>query len=82
MQYYHGISPTTHRPFSPPTAFRIRPLDNAGPKERKEMTEGRCHRCRAWIGCLGIKDVEVKVPEIYWCVFLFLFVRGEWMADI
>ncbi|KZT20720.1 hypothetical protein NEOLEDRAFT_1158547 [Neolentinus lepideus HHB14362 ss-1] len=66
MQYYHGISPTTSRPFSPPTAFRTRARENPAPKERRKLVEGRCHKCRKWVACEGVKDVEVKVPEIYW----------------
>ncbi|KIP01999.1 hypothetical protein PHLGIDRAFT_122849 [Phlebiopsis gigantea 11061_1 CR5-6] len=65
MQYYHGISPAG-TPFSPPTAFRRVARPHAGKHEKRSVEQGRCHRCRAWVNVEGVKDVEVKVPEIFW----------------
>ncbi|KAI0653118.1 hypothetical protein C8Q70DRAFT_1038514 [Cubamyces menziesii] len=66
MQYAHGISPATGRPFSPPLAFRIVPRPNAGRLEKTQMIEGKCHKCKKWVAVEGIKDVPTKVKEIFW----------------
>ncbi|KAI0819706.1 hypothetical protein BC628DRAFT_1401141 [Trametes gibbosa] len=66
MQYAHGISPATGRPFSPPLAFRVVPRPNAGKLEKIRLMEGKCHRCKKWVAIEGIKDVPTKVREIFW----------------
>ncbi|KAH9895805.1 hypothetical protein C8Q73DRAFT_689543 [Cubamyces lactineus] len=66
MQYAHGISPATGRPFSPPLAFRIVQRPNAGRLEKTQMMEGKCHKCKKWVAVEGIKDVPTKVKEIFW----------------
>ncbi|KAF9565451.1 hypothetical protein CPC08DRAFT_659349 [Agrocybe pediades] len=66
MQYAHGISACTGRPFSPPTAFRIVPRPNPGKNEKTRIQQGKCHRCHKWIAVEGIKDMESKVKELYW----------------
>nr|GAT59737.1 predicted protein [Mycena chlorophos] len=66
MQYYHGISAVTGQPLSPPVDFRV--VDRSAPKkgERTQITEGKCHKCTKWVAVQSIKDVEVKVPELFW----------------
>ncbi|KAJ7074458.1 hypothetical protein C8F01DRAFT_1100554 [Mycena amicta] len=66
MQHYHGISASTGRPLSPPIDFRV--VDRAMPKkgERAQVQEGKCHKCAQWIVIQTIKDVDVKVPELFW----------------
>ncbi|KAI0631589.1 hypothetical protein C8Q77DRAFT_1127766 [Trametes polyzona] len=66
MQYAHGISPATGRPFSPPVAFRVSDRPNAGKLEKTQIMEGKCHKCRKWVAVEGIKDVPTKVREIFW----------------
>ncbi|KAH7923591.1 hypothetical protein BV22DRAFT_984174, partial [Leucogyrophana mollusca] len=66
MQYSHGISALTSRPFSPPVAFRVTPRRNPGKYERARILEGRCHHCRKWVAVEGVKDLEVKVKEMFW----------------
>ncbi|KAM5530441.1 hypothetical protein V8D89_015881 [Ganoderma adspersum] len=66
MQYYHGISAPTGRPFSPPTAFRTIARVNPSKHEKTHIMEGQCHRCRKWVAIEGVKDVEAKVREIFW----------------
>ncbi|KAH9979575.1 hypothetical protein BGW80DRAFT_605366, partial [Lactifluus volemus] len=66
MQYFHGISASTARPFSPPTAFRTTPRLRPGKHERTHMLEGRCHRCARWVPVQGVKDAEAKVKELFW----------------
>ncbi|GAO49809.1 hypothetical protein G7K_3948-t2 [Saitoella complicata NRRL Y-17804] len=81
MNYFHGINPSTGIPYSPPTAYRTVELPTASASapiaksgelgnfhlpDREEMLEGRCHQCKKWIRVQGIKDTDVKVPEIYW----------------
>ncbi|KAG6860983.1 hypothetical protein C0995_005219 [Termitomyces sp. Mi166 len=61
MQYYHGISAATQRPFSPPLAFRITPRPNPAKHERTSIREAKCHKCARWVPVEGIKDVEPKV---------------------
>ena len=66
MQYYHGISATTGRPFSPPTAFRTVARVNPSKHEKTRIVEGKCHKCKKWVAVEGVKDVEAKVREIFW----------------
>ncbi|KAI0039392.1 hypothetical protein FA95DRAFT_1577620 [Auriscalpium vulgare] len=66
MQYFHGISPAAALPFSPPTAFRTVPRPHATKLERNTMREGKCHRCGKWTPVEGVKNMETKVPELYW----------------
>ncbi|KAI0349829.1 hypothetical protein OH77DRAFT_1490142 [Trametes cingulata] len=66
MQYAHGISPGTGRPFSPPLAFRVVERPNAGKSEKTQLMEGKCHKCKKWVAVEGIKDVPTKVKEIFW----------------
>ncbi|KZV65713.1 hypothetical protein PENSPDRAFT_562662, partial [Peniophora sp. CONT] len=66
MQYFHGISPQSGAPFSPPIAFRTELRPKPAPHERKEMRQGKCHKCDRWIDLEGVKPGEAKVREIYW----------------
>ncbi|GBE85746.1 hypothetical protein SCP_0802680 [Sparassis crispa] len=66
MQFNHGISASTGLPFSPPMEFRIVARAEVGKHEKARMTQGRCHRCKEWVPIEGIKDVPVKVKEIFW----------------
>ncbi|KAG6851978.1 hypothetical protein C0991_004437 [Blastosporella zonata] len=66
LQYYHGISASTGRPFSPPLAFRTTLRPNAAKHERAAIQEAHCHKCKRWIPVEGVKDVEAKVKELYW----------------
>lgn len=56
-----GISATTGRPFSPPTAFRTVGRPKVGKMEKAYLQEGKCHRCKKWVPVEGIKDVPTKV---------------------
>lgn len=58
-----GISASTGRPFSPPTAFRTTPRINPGKKEKLQIQQGKCHKCQKWIAVEGIKDMESKVTS-------------------
>ncbi|KAF9802608.1 hypothetical protein IEO21_09868 [Rhodonia placenta] len=66
MQYAHGISAMTGRPFSPPLAFRTISRTNVGKHEKAVLMQGKCHKCVKWVPVEGIKDVATKVKEIYW----------------
>ncbi|KAI4526710.1 hypothetical protein K525DRAFT_258552 [Schizophyllum commune Loenen D] len=66
MQYAHGISATTTRPFSPPVRFRQVRRERIAKGERVMMMEGLCHQCKKWVAVEGVKDVEVKVKELFW----------------
>ncbi|CAE6476686.1 unnamed protein product [Rhizoctonia solani] len=50
MQYYHGISPKTGLPYSPPIAFRQKERKPSQIKfrEREVVEEGKCHACEKW----------------------------------
>ncbi|KAF8970983.1 hypothetical protein BDZ97DRAFT_1411822 [Flammula alnicola] len=75
MQYAHGISASTGRPFSPPTAFRIVPRPNPGKKEKHRIQQGKCDKCDKWVAVEGIKDMESKVKELHWYVPHRIFSR-------
>ncbi|KIJ19474.1 hypothetical protein PAXINDRAFT_7961 [Paxillus involutus ATCC 200175] len=60
------ISSTSARPFSPPVAFRSTERQNPAKNERTKTIEGKCHKCKKWIPLESIKNIEVKVEELYW----------------
>ncbi|KDN42670.1 hypothetical protein RSAG8_06627, partial [Rhizoctonia solani AG-8 WAC10335] len=66
MQYYHGISPKTGLPFSPPIAFRhhARKPSQIKSQERTVVEEGKCHVCKKWVPIETVKLADV--PELYW----------------
>ncbi|KAF9260367.1 hypothetical protein L218DRAFT_823487, partial [Marasmius fiardii PR-910] len=66
MQYMHGISAASALPFLPPLAFRISRRPRALKTEKTVIKEGKCHQCQKWIPVEGVKDMEVKVKEIFW----------------
>ncbi|KTW28176.1 hypothetical protein T552_02035 [Pneumocystis carinii B80] len=81
MNFFHGINPTTALPYSPPVSFRTVPLVTINANgvskkkktsgftsipDRKEILEGKCHKCKKWVRVQGIKEQEVKVAEIFW----------------
>ncbi|KAJ6584290.1 hypothetical protein B0H10DRAFT_1832892 [Mycena sp. CBHHK59/15] len=66
MQYHHGISASTGRPLSPPIDFRVVTRPCPKKTERAEVQQGKCHKCLRWIVIETIKDVNVKVKELFW----------------
>jgi hypothetical protein len=56
-----GISASTGRPFSPPTAFRHTTRTKPGKLEKPAIQEGKCHKCAKWVAVEGIKDIQNKV---------------------
>ncbi|KAJ6510387.1 hypothetical protein C8R45DRAFT_387482 [Mycena sanguinolenta] len=66
MQFQHGISAASGRPLLPPIAFRVAPRPAATKLERTEMKQGKCHKCLCWVDIETVKNVEVKVPEMFW----------------
>ncbi|KAG6891888.1 hypothetical protein C0992_003052, partial [Termitomyces sp. T32_za158] len=60
MQYYHGISAATQRPYAPPRAFRLTQRPNPAKHERTAIREALCHKCARWVPLEGIKDVQPK----------------------
>lgn len=63
-----GISATSHRPFSPPIDFRTTERCNPAKHERSRILEGKCHKCKKWIPVESVKDMDIKVKELYWYV--------------
>ncbi|KAF9073836.1 hypothetical protein BDP27DRAFT_1318232 [Rhodocollybia butyracea] len=66
MQYSHGISAASALPFSPPLAFRMTTRTSNHKTEKSTLKEGKCHKCSKWVPVEGVKDVEVKVKELFW----------------
>lgn len=66
MQFAHGVSATTGRPFSPPLSYRTSSRRHPLKFERSEILEGRCHKCKNWVPVESTKDCEVKVKELFW----------------
>ncbi|KAI0027976.1 hypothetical protein K488DRAFT_80910 [Vararia minispora EC-137] len=77
MQYAHGISPVTGAPFSPPVAFRTDPRPKAGQRERHDMRQGKCHKCKKWVDLESVKNVDTKVKELFWWKHAALCHRGS-----
>ncbi|KAJ7618366.1 hypothetical protein B0H17DRAFT_965170 [Mycena rosella] len=66
MQYHHGISASTGRPLSPPIDFRVVTRPSPRKAERAKVKQGKCHKCRSWIAVETVKDIDVKVKELFW----------------
>ncbi|PWN20887.1 hypothetical protein BCV69DRAFT_298688 [Microstroma glucosiphilum] len=68
LQISHGIMSATGQPMDPPVRFKS--IERSGGAvaagERKTILQGECHACGKWIALESVKDVEVKIPEIYW----------------
>ncbi|CAG8491018.1 5115_t:CDS:10 [Ambispora leptoticha] len=58
LNYQHGISSITGRPFAAPLQERE--------NKKSGMKEALCHNCNKWILNQSPRDKEVLVPEIYW----------------
>jgi hypothetical protein len=58
LNYQHGISSITGRPFARPSEERV--------NEKSGMKEALCHKCNKWILNQSLIDKKVLVPEIYW----------------
>ncbi|CAG8583549.1 3662_t:CDS:10 [Dentiscutata heterogama] len=58
LNYQHGISSITGRPFAQPIAERL--------NKKSGMKEALCHKCNKWILNQSPRDKDVLVPEIYW----------------
>ncbi|KAF8063570.1 hypothetical protein FPV67DRAFT_1783032 [Lyophyllum atratum] len=77
-----GISAATGLPYSPPTDFRITPRPNPGKHERTQVQEAKCHKCTRWVAVEGIKDVEIKVKEIFWYAHLFKLYPPKYLLPL
>ncbi|KAF7329033.1 hypothetical protein MVEN_02533400 [Mycena venus] len=66
MQFHHGISASSGRPLSPPIDFRVVPRSAPKKGERVEVNQGKCRKCLCWVVIETVKDIEVKVPELFW----------------
>ncbi|CAG8475657.1 4965_t:CDS:2 [Paraglomus occultum] len=58
LNYQHGISSITGRPFAGPVSERN--------NKKSGLREALCHKCGKWILNQSPRDKEVLVPEIYW----------------
>ena len=78
MQYFHGISPATFLPFSPPVAFRYQKRTPTYRNEKNKILEGKCHSCGTWAAVEGIKMVEAKVSFQFRVAFISCVVGSWW----
>lgn len=58
LNYQHGISSITGKPFRAPLEYRINP--------ETELKEALCHKCRNWINSESSRNKPVNIEEIYW----------------
>lgn len=65
LQIQHGISSFTKRPFAPPLRFRVVKRKRRTAYEREDMLQALCHACKKWIDVQSTKDLDVKIPELY-----------------
>ncbi|KAL4072006.1 hypothetical protein J3A83DRAFT_4238030 [Scleroderma citrinum] len=79
MQYGHGISAISYRPFSPPIDFRTTKRRDPAKHERTHILEGKCHKCKNWIPVECVKNIDVKVKEIYWWKHAAACHRGSYI---
>ncbi|KAF5350931.1 hypothetical protein D9758_010477 [Tetrapyrgos nigripes] len=63
MQYRHASSA---QPFLPPASFQTIQRRAPQSNEKVEIRSGKCHQCKKWVAVEGIKDIDVKVKEIFW----------------
>ncbi|KAI8056856.1 hypothetical protein BDF22DRAFT_617019 [Syncephalis plumigaleata] len=79
MNFYHGISCVTRRPYRNPVQIRKHRLSQlpessnassvssgSSTEALSELHEGLCHNCDRWIAMDSIRHIAVKVPMIYW----------------
>ncbi|KAJ2770447.1 hypothetical protein IWQ57_002659, partial [Coemansia nantahalensis] len=61
LNYYHGVSALTGRPFPAPLASRV--AAGAGGRGRQQ---GLCGVCGEWVFTDSSRKVAINVPQIYW----------------
>jgi len=63
LQFNHGVSSVTLRPFPIPLEIRIACVDD---EYELPLIEAKCCECLKWVSIVGLKRTWVKVPEIFW----------------
>ncbi|KNE70616.1 hypothetical protein AMAG_15373 [Allomyces macrogynus ATCC 38327] len=58
LNYHHGVSQTSGRPFDAPVQERF--------DSTARIREGLCHKCHTWIPLDSPRHTPVNVPQIYW----------------
>ncbi|KNE61785.1 hypothetical protein AMAG_18686 [Allomyces macrogynus ATCC 38327] len=58
LNYHHGVSQTSGRPFDAPVQERF--------DSTARIREGLCHKCHKWIPLDSPRHTPVNVPQIYW----------------
>lgn len=71
MTFIHGICSSSGKMFRDPEDIKYTPKATRSKKNDYDSKirltrEGLCHHCKEWIILDSSKDVEVKVPQIYW----------------
>ncbi|KAJ2612743.1 hypothetical protein GGF44_006075, partial [Coemansia sp. RSA 1694] len=73
LNYFHGVSSLTGRPFPKPQATR---MVQAG--SGKQRQQGQCHICLEWVDTASTRKVRVNVPEIYWWKHIQACIKRTW----
>ncbi|KAJ2743148.1 hypothetical protein GGI20_003976 [Coemansia sp. BCRC 34301] len=73
LNYYHGVSSLTGRPFPEPQATRV-VIAGSG----KQRRQGQCHICLEWVNTESTRKARVNVPEIYWWKHIQACIKRTW----
>ncbi|KAJ2737332.1 hypothetical protein IW152_000056 [Coemansia sp. BCRC 34962] len=73
LNYFHGVSSLTGRPFPNPQATRMVPTGSG-----RQRQQGQCHICYKWVDTESARKVRVNVPEIYWWKHIQACIKRTW----
>ncbi|KAI8326213.1 hypothetical protein GQ54DRAFT_336821 [Martensiomyces pterosporus] len=73
LNYFHGISSLTGRPFPKPESKRT-VQDSSG----RQRDQGLCHICDKWVYIDSSRKVQINVPEIYWWKHVQACMKKTW----
>ncbi|KAJ2690170.1 hypothetical protein IWW39_000980 [Coemansia spiralis] len=73
LNYFHGVSSLTGRPFPNPQATRMVPAGSG-----RQRQQGQCHICYEWVDMESSRKARVNVPEIYWWKHIQACIKRTW----
>ncbi|KAJ1646776.1 hypothetical protein LPJ64_001767 [Coemansia asiatica] len=75
LNYFHGVSSLTGRPFPGPEATRT--IQISGSRWRQQ---GLCHICKRWVEMDSSRKMQINVPEIYWWKHIQACIKRTWSS--
>ncbi|KAJ2828686.1 hypothetical protein IWW50_001256 [Coemansia erecta] len=75
LNYFHGVSSLTGRPFPEPQATRT-----ACSARGRQRRQGQCGICGKWVFVDSSRRVSINVPEIYWWKHIQGCIKRTWQS--